>query len=87
MEKPVPYICSQKSHNYIHKTSFQLCVFSLDLVTIKSKTQNFDASLCLYGFYGTLCAVKIKEPLVLEFDKKRSKNKEFLKLGLELGSL
>ena len=31
--------------------------------------------------YGT-----IKELLVLEFDKKRSKNKELLELGRELGS-
>ena len=29
----------------------------------------------------------VKEILVLEFDKKRSKNKELLELGLELGSL
>ena len=29
----------------------------------------------------------MKEILVLEFDKKRSKNKELLELGLELGSM
>ena len=29
----------------------------------------------------------IKELLVLEFDRKRPKNKELLELGLELGSL
>ena len=32
-------------------------------------------------------AVKCKELLVLECYKKRSKNKEFLELGLKLGSL
>ena len=38
--------------------------------------------------YGTICAVKIsRELLVLEFDKKKSKNKELLELGLERGSI
>ena len=36
--------------------------------------------------FGTICTVKIMELLVLEFDKKRSKNKKLLELDLELGS-
>jgi len=43
---------------------------------------------CLHNFYGIICAVKLKELernfLVLEFDKKRSKNEELLDLGLEV---
>ena len=48
---------------------------------------NFDVSLCLYHFYGTICTVKIKELLVLGFDKKKSKNKELLELVFELDFL
>ena len=34
-----------------------------------------------------MCAVKIKELLVLAFDKKKSNNKELLELGLDFDSL
>ena len=48
-------------------------------------------SLYLHHFYGTKCVLKSKEPLrnllELQFDYWRSRNKELLELGVELGSL
>ena len=53
-------------------------------VAVKSRILTFP---CLHKFYGIIGAVKLKELernfLVLEFDKKRSKNEELLDLGLE----
>jgi len=57
------------------------------LVLSSGKIQNFDVFLSLNHFYGTICAVKIKELLVLEFDNNRSKNTELVELGILLGSL
>ena len=48
----------------IHLENFLPRFFvSLVLARTKDKTQNFDVSLCLYHFYGTACAMKIKELL------------------------
>ena len=65
---------------------FASMVFSFILKDWKRKVkfQNSSVSLCLYQFYGILCAMKIKEFLVLEFDKGRTGNKERLVLGLEI---
>ena len=42
--------------------SYLICAFHL-LAKIKIKIQNIDFSLCLYRFYRTICAMKIKELL------------------------
>ena len=52
---------------------------------LKSKIENFNVYLRLYHMYGTKYGVTIKKFLVLQFDYWRSRNKELLGLGVELG--
>ena len=51
-----------------------LCSYSYLLAKAKDKIPKFEASLCLYYFYGTICTVKL---LLVEFGKKRSYKKVF----------
>ena len=59
-----PHSLTAKTHvDTFTKTSFlpYLCFDSQVPAKIEGKIQNFDVSLYLYHFYGTICAVKTKE--------------------------
>ena len=90
VRKPVPF---QNPHKLfamlVLSPSFFINLTLQPKLKAKFRIPNF--YMCLYHFYGTKCALKIKGTvkglLVPQFDHRRSKNKKLLELGLELGSL